>query len=367
ELELSEAKYRSMMENLQDPVFISDQDYRIVYVNKAFKKRFGEVEKEARCYRRIFGEKEPCPWCMMAIDSKTRFRKRLEKTINNRVYQITTLPIHFENAYQAKMTILRDVTKIVKARQKAQESDRLKSAFLANISHEVRTPLNAVLGFANLLKDESITHDEMMMYVDMINESSTNLLTVIDNIIEFSFIDSGLVEVKPVKIEPRDLLDELHRETVEMKRKMQKQDLQITVRNQLPEGITIFHDLARVKQVLLNLLSNAVKFTELGGITLTVFYNENHWVVFSVKDTGMGIPPEKHQVIFRRFRQVDEGHTRMFGGSGLGLALSKHLAEMLGGHIKVSSEPGKGSDFQLHIPKELDESLARALAANFIK
>ena len=98
-----------------------------------------------------------------------------------------------------------------------------------------------------------------------------------------------------------------------------------------------------------------------------IITNENKWVVFSVKDTGLGIPPEKHELIFRRFRQADEGHTRMFGGSGLGLALSKHLAQMLGGHITVDSEPGQGSEFRLFVPEKLDESLARALSVEFLK
>ncbi|MGM0376346.1 MAG: PAS domain S-box protein [Bacteroidota bacterium] len=367
ELELSEAKYRGMMENLQDPVFISDKDYRIIYVNKAFKKRFGEISNNTKCYRQVFGEEKPCPWCLDAVHNMSKFRKRLEKTINNRVYQITTAPISFQNQYEAKMTIMRDVTKIVKARHKAQESDRLKSAFLANISHEIRTPLNAVLGFANLLKDESITRDETMMYVDMINESSNHLLQVIDNIIEFSFIDSGLVNVKSVKIEPQQFLDELHREIGGMQRKMEKDYLQVTTYNQLPDGFNIFSDDVRLKQILINLLSNAVKFTERGGVTLSVFYTENKWVVFSVKDTGIGIPEEKHEVIFRRFRQGDESRTRMFGGNGLGLALSKHLAQMLGGHITVDSEPGKGSEFRLFIPEILDESLARALSVDFVR
>jgi PAS domain S-box-containing protein len=366
-LELSEMKYRTMMENLQDPIFISDKDYNIAYTNKVFKKRFGEVKKDAKCYRQIFGEESPCPWCTRAIDSMTRIRKRVEKTINKRVYQITTIPIEIERLYQAKMTILRDVTKVVKARRKAEESDKLKSAFLANISHEIRTPLNVVLGFANLLKDENITRDEMLMYVDMINESSSHLLHVIDNIMEFSFVDSGLVQIEAKKIDPDDLMEDLRRDVAQMQRKIEKKGLQITFQNQLPANTEILTDAKRLHQILQNLLSNALKFTEIGGIQLTVYHDENKWVVFSVKDTGIGIRPDKHAIIFRRFRQADEGNSRMFGGNGLGLALSKHLAQMLGGNIKLESEPGKGSNFQLFIPEKLDESLVRALSSNFVK
>jgi hypothetical protein len=135
----------------------------------------------------------------------------------------------------------------------------------------------------------------------------------------------------------------------------------------LPEDVRFVNDETRVRQVLQNLLSNAVKFTEKGEIYLRVYHDENKWVVFSVKDTGIGIPKKLHDVIFRRFRQADEGQTRMFGGNGLGLALSKHLAEMMGGHIKVDSEPGKGSEFRLYVPEKFDESLARALSVEYVR
>ncbi|MDK2841500.1 MAG: hypothetical protein PWQ17_1005 [Anaerophaga sp.] len=367
-LEMSELRYRTMMENLQDPVFISDENFTIRYVNKAFEKRFGDINRRSKCYNQVFGEKRgPCPWCMVAIENLSGVRKRLEKTINKRVYQITTVPIQFEGVYKAKMTILRDITNVVKARKRAEESDKLKSAFLANISHEIRTPLNAILGFSNLLKDEELTRDEMKMYINMINESGSHLLHVMDDIIEFSFIDSGLVQVKPVRIETDRLLDYLYKETRRLQKKMNKDHLQVNFKNQLPEDVRFVNDETRVRQVLQNLLSNAVKFTEKGQISLRVYRDENKWVVFSVKDTGIGIPQKLHNVIFRRFRQADEGHSRMFGGNGLGLTLSKHLAEMMGGHIKVDSEPGKGSEFRLYVPEKFDESLARALSVEYVR
>jgi PAS domain S-box-containing protein len=365
-LTLSEVKYRTMMENLQDPIFISDSEFRIIYVNKAYRKRFGDVKKHEKCYKHVFGQKDPCPWCMASIENMSRFRKRLEKTINRRVYQITTVPIHFEQVYNAKMTILRDITKVVKARRKAEESDRLKSAFLANISHEIRTPLNAVLGFSSLLKDEGITRDETLMYVDMINESSSHLMHVMDDVIEFSFVDSGLIKVNAMIVSTKELFESLYKETLSMQEKLGKQDLQITFQNQVPPVIKLISDEARVRQILLNLLSNALKFTERGSISLTVSYRESKWLVFSVRDTGIGIPKRKHNVIFRRFRQVDEGNTRMFGGNGMGLALCKHLTQMLGGYIQMDSAPGRGSEFRLYLPEKLDEELARALSVDVI-
>ncbi|MGQ1890427.1 PAS domain S-box protein [Thermophagus sp. OGC60D27] len=366
-LEMSELKYRTMMEALHDPVFISDDKFNIVYANSAFKKRFGYVDKHTKCYNHVFGENAPCPWCISAIREMSKIRKRQERTINKRVYQITTMPIELNGNFQAKMTILRDVTKVVKARKKAEESDRLKSAFLANISHEIRTPLNAVLGFSNLLKDEQLTRDEMSMYIDMINESSSNLLHVIDNIIEFSFVDSGLVKVSPTQIKIDRLFDFLYKETEQLMERLNKKHLQMVFENFLPDGFEIVNDEVRIRQVLQNLLSNAVKFTEMGEITLSAYYDENKWVVFSVKDTGIGIPKNMHSVIFRRFRQGDEGYTRMFGGNGLGLALSKNLAEMIGGHIKVHSMPGKGSEFKFYMPAKFDESLAKALSVEYVR
>ncbi|PWD99154.1 PAS domain S-box protein [Marinilabilia rubra] len=366
-LEMSEVKYRTMMENLQDPVFISDSDFEIVYANNAFNKRFGAFDPEGKCHDIIFGIKSPCSWCMAAKENMSRFRKRQEKTIKNRDYQITTVPINYNGHEGAKMTILRDVTKVVKARRKAEESDRLKSAFLANISHEIRTPLNAMLGFSNLLKDDNVSSQEADMYIDMINESGNHLMHVMDDIIEFSFIDSGLVEVHPVDLNMDKLLKNLDNEAQSMREKMSKGYLEVRVNNLLPQDLTLKTDESRLRQILLNLISNAVKFTEQGEVNVSVRYTKNKWVVISVKDTGIGIPREKHNVIFKRFRQVDEGNARMFGGNGLGLALCKHLAEMLGGHIKFESETGKGSDFQLFIPATFDESMARAVAVDFVK
>lgn len=366
-LEESEIKYQTMMENLQDPVMISNEKFEIVYVNRTFKKRFGSVKKNAKCHKEMFGLKEPCPWCMAAKENMSRFRKRLEQRINKRDYQITTVPVVFDGTYKAKMTIFRDVTKVVRARKRAEESDRLKSAFLANISHEIRTPLNAVMGFSGLLKDEHITRDESLMYIDMINESSEHLLHVMDDIIEFSFIDSGLVEVHPVKVKISKLLDDLLLETGEYQKRMSKAQLQISVQSNLPYKFKLITDESRLRQILLNLLSNAVKFTEQGGITISVSYTDNRWVLFSVKDTGIGIPAKMHKVIFQRFRQADEGHTRMFGGNGLGLALCKHLAHMLGGHIELKSKPGKGSEFLLFLPENFDQALARALDVTMIE
>lgn len=366
-LELSEAKYRTMMESLQDPVFISDEEFKIVYSNKAFKKRFGSCEADKKCFELLFGLKSPCPWCMAAKENMSRFRKRQEKTINKRDYQITTVPISYEDDNKAKMTILRDITKEVKARRNAEESDRLKSAFLANISHEIRTPLNAMLGFSNLLKDDQLTRDEAAMYIDMINESGNHLMHVMDDIIEFSFIDSGLVNVHPIEVKTGKLLSDLQNEARLLTEKMNKNHLGLFFENLLPDGLALKTDESRLRQILLNLLSNAVKFTEKGQVHVSVYYNENKWVVFSVKDSGIGIPKKKQGIIFKRFRQVDEGSTRMFGGNGLGLTLCKHLAHMLGGDIKLKSAPCKGSDFQLFIPVQFDESLAQALEVDFVK
>ena len=366
-LKMSEVKYRTMMEALHDPIFISDEKFNIVYANRAFKKRFGEIDPREKCYAQVFGEKGPCPWCISSMLEMVKIRKRYEKTINKRVYQITTVPIHIEGSFNSKMTILKDVTKVVKARKKAEESDRLKSAFLANISHEIRTPLNAILGFSNLLKDDQLTRDEMLMYIDMVNESSSNLLQVIDNIIEFSFIDSGLVKVNPLQINVDRLFRFLYDDMAQLMEKLNKTHLQMVFENYLPEDFKIVNDEVRIRQVLQNLLSNAIKFTEVGEIKLRAFYDENKWVVFSVKDTGIGIPKNMQNVIFRRFRQVDEGYSRMFGGNGLGLALSKNLAEMIGGHIKVKSKPGKGSEFKFYLPAKFDESLARALSVEYVR
>ncbi|OQX77721.1 MAG: hypothetical protein B6D61_06735 [Bacteroidetes bacterium 4484_249] len=309
-------------------------------------------------------------------DDKERFRKAFEFTITNN----TELDITFKVlTKKGKLRHLRDRGEIIfdkntgnkiltgsiqditeqiiandeliKAKNKAEESDRLKTAFLANMSHELRTPLNAVLGFSQLLHDNKLVQKEVCEYAGIIQSSGNHLLNIIEDILNFSVIESGEIKLHTEDVNIDDLLNEM---LIILKAELKNSDKgHIDVRFIKPEdvkNIVINTDIAKLKQVLLNLLKNAIKFTYNGQIEFGYTIRENQNIEFYVKDTGIGIPEDKYDLIFKRFRQLEESHTRLYGGTGLGLSISKKLVELLNGEIWCESEVGKGSVFYFYLP-----------------
>jgi PAS domain S-box-containing protein len=354
ELRRSERKYRSMMEALDVPLYIADDECRILFANKAFRKDFGGIDEVKYCYKKLLFKEERCGWCKGISELKLgeRYERELHNPRTGQIFQVIMAPIEFEEGQINKMVVMRDLTEVLRDKKRAEESDRLKTAFLANMSHEVRTPLNAILGFSSILNDDTLPRDERSRFVDLIHQSGIQLLNIIDDIVDVARIEQGNLRISMVTVEINPLL----RETMDiMKLELadgSKPDLELKMENHLPPGYSIQADPLRLKQVLMNLLNNAIKFTKKGEVKLEVFKNNSHEVVFDVEDTGIGIPPEKREVIFERFRQVDESTTRVAGGNGLGLFISKNLIERMGGMIKVSSVPGRGSRFSVTIKEK---------------
>jgi PAS domain S-box-containing protein len=238
-------------------------------------------------------------------------------------------------------------TDLVIAKNKAEESDKLKSAFLSNMSHEIRTPLNAIMGFSGLLKDPDLTQEKTEQFVEIISSNGEQLLTIINDILDLSKIEAGQITISSEAVNVDNLLKELFQQ-FKKQGDLKKVDLLLITDH--PEGhIVTKTDEHRLRQVLCNLLSNALKFTSEGRIELGYTLKEN-LIVFYVKDTGIGIAPEDQSVIFKHFRQVETTFTRNYGGNGLGLSISKALVEKLGGSIVVDSEPDLGSTFTFTIP-----------------
>jgi len=237
------------------------------------------------------------------------------------------------------------------AKIRAEEADILKSNFLANMSHEIRTPMNGILGFAQLLKNEE-SQEKRDRYIDIIYHNGMMLVNLIDDIIDLSKIDAGQLTVNPAGCNLDNLMFEVYTFFNEIKFKQEKEHINIRLLNlNDDESNILYTDAQRLRQVLVNLIGNALKFTEKGSVEFGYLINEDKSnIEFFVRDTGIGIPKDKQDIIFDRFRQVQEGSTRKYGGTGIGLYISKHIIELLGGDIWFESEVGQGTTFHFSLP-----------------
>jgi len=232
------------------------------------------------------------------------------------------------------------------AKEAAEAADRAKSEFLAMMSHEVRTPLNGVLGFASLLESTPLDNEQQNS-VEIIRRSGESLLVIIDDILDFSKIEAGRLRLAA---EPFDLIACIN-EAIGICRPPPDKSVRLDVRIDSAVPSTIVGDVNRLRQILINLIGNGVKFTHAGNVALTVAPEERAGVVrFSVTDSGIGIPEEKLDQLFKPFSQVDTSSTRRYGGTGLGLAICRNLVHLMGGEIGVTSQPGVGSTFSFTLP-----------------
>jgi signal transduction histidine kinase len=238
------------------------------------------------------------------------------------------------------------------ARDAAESANRAKSEFLANVSHEIRTPMTSILGFADLLSESDSPAAERVESVAMMRRNAEQLLTIIDDILDVSKLETGRLTIEPAAFSPRELAQEV---TSLLQVRAEEKKLRLTVEFHSAIPATIESDPQRLRQILLNLVGNAIKFTEAGEVRLSVRLlaarepSETR-VSFEVSDTGVGMSPEQVQDLFQYFKQGDMSAKRRFRGIGLGLAISQRLARMLGGEISVASNAGAGSTFSLFLP-----------------
>lgn len=241
---------------------------------------------------------------------------------------------------------------LIKAKDKAEESNRLKTAFLANLSHEIRTPMNAILGFTGLLKEPDLSSEKRDNFISIIHKSGNYLLSVITDIVEVAKIDAKQVSVNYSEFDINNFAKEIY-DSMLINFPKDKAINFYMEKSNIAEGITISTDDVKLKQIILNLITNAFKYTLKGEVVLKYNFTTDNYLEIIVTDTGIGIPEKYHEIIFERFRQVEIENRIFQQGSGLGLSICKAYAEMLGGTIRVESEPDKGSTFTVSIPVKI--------------
>ncbi len=352
-----------------DAIIILDSKLKIKFFNPAAEKMFGRTSKDI--------QNDSFKNAIIPADTHQEFDTEVEKYIKTGTckyfegifdaYGITTgdkkIPLEVsvspvklqnENGY---VVTLRDITtrkenekKLIEAKQKAEESDKLKSAFLANMSHEIRTPMNSIIGFSELLAKPGNFDKNKAKYLDFIINSGKSLLNLINDIIDISKIEAGQLKVKTRQVELNPIMNELyisHFQINNMKEKPFEFRLKKAVES---DDFKIETDPYRFKQIFNNLIGNAMKFTEQGYIEVGYKFASPTEMLFYVSDTGVGMPADKFNIIFERFGQIEQKDDKNQSGTGLGLTISKKLAELMGGKMWVESEVNKGSTFYFSLP-----------------
>ncbi|MFP4556079.1 MAG: ATP-binding protein [Bacteroidales bacterium] len=355
----AEIKYREMAELLPVGIFETDDKGYFQFVNRAWVKSLGFSKKESKLklnfsqvitkqdFQRLFnGYKTNHVECNAIRKNGSTFSAVLitnEVVKNHKRKGIRGILI--DNTERKKI-----VDALKSEKLKAQQSDKLKTAFLANMSHEIRTPMNAIIGFSNLLKIDLNTSERQKEYIETIQKSGEHLLNLIDDIIDIAKIESGGLSISTTGCNPHIILNEVASMFSSKLNMLNKSEVKIQVSNHLPKDVLILSDSTRVKQILVNLMSNALKFTHKGYVEIGASIEDYERIKFYVKDTGIGIEPKNIKVIFEAFRQANDEIAPNYGGNGLGLPISKNLANLLNGDIWVESEIGKGSIFYFTIP-----------------
>ena len=360
-----EASQKLNIAVIQSPasVIITDASGNIEFVNPKFSQLTGyEIDEVIGENPRILNSgthpKEMYQNMWSTISSGKEWRGEIKnKKKNGEFYweDVSISPIfNEEGAIVNFVGVKEDITDrkklindLIKAKEKAEESDRLKTAFLQNISHEIRTPMNSILGFIELLQDPDITGDERKEYIGIIEKSGNRMLSTINDIINISKIEAGIVSLNKQPVDMRGLIYEIagtFRPEAEKKG--------ITISTELPhidENVIIDGDQEKIFAIFVNLVKNAIKYSTHGKITVG-FSLKNELLTCFVKDTGIGISKEKQNLIFERFTRVDGVASKNIEGAGLGLSIVKGYLTLMGGEISLYSEPGVGSTFVFTIP-----------------
>jgi PAS domain S-box-containing protein len=365
DLQHSEEKYRVLVENLTDVIFTLNAEGKFIYISPAIEKYTGFTAEQvigksfidfifpddlpglmASFQRSLNGQMEPYDFRVNDTNGRIHYVHTSTKLliVNDKPVGLTGI---MSDITQRK----KDEEELLKAKEMAEESNRLKSAFLATMNHELRTPLNHILGFSDLMRSGS-NRENITDYADIIYKSSQNLLEIIEGILELALAEQSEIQLRLKSFKCLDLFisnKSVLTEILENSGKKDRIELFFNADKELLlQNIT--SDKTKINQVLINLFKNAVKFTKSGKIEFGLYGGPPGWITFYVEDTGIGIPENMHDIVFEFFRQADDSNTREFGGIGIGLAISKKIAEVMKGTLSLESIPGKGSRFIFKIP-----------------
>jgi PAS domain S-box-containing protein len=354
----------TLVQSSQVAIFSLDLQYNIVTWNRGALLMYGYSEAEAS---------HMSIWDLFAIEAsslkriwedKGRLQQVEAKHIkrNGELIDVSmnaSIVMDSKNQSQTGWAIVcTDVTRqkqmeheLIEAKREAERANKAKSLFLANMSHELRTPLNAIIGYSELLLEESeLLAPRTRLDITNIGKAGAHLLQMINHTLDLVKIESGKMDIDIEEISWDDLLEPLRASIMPLAQKNQN-----TILFEFEDPLPGFYsDCTRLRQILLNLLSNACKYTECGQVSLAIKTLENG-IVFTVSDTGIGIPHDRLSRIFGEFEQAQKQDAKIYGGTGLGLSLSKNLAELLGGGISVESAVGQGSIFRMHLPNLLSQ------------
>ncbi|MBN1184535.1 MAG: PAS domain S-box protein [Bacteroidales bacterium] len=348
---------------------INETERKFTYLSETVSKFYGCTPDEAMENPNLIYDKiHPDDIGALIITEKESIRNRSEFDVTARVYNqggsirwslFKSRP-HNENDPTLWDGIEMDITEqknteleITIAKEKAEESDRLKTAFLQNMSHEIRTPMNAIMGFSDLITRNVDDKEQIKRYAYIINQRSSDLLIIINDILDIAKIEAGQMKVKKELVDVYSIFDDL-KMTFNLS-PLRKQHIEFTYKEQ-EDIITVYTDKGKLKQILLNLINNAFKYTEKGKIEFGCKI-EDHTIIFFVSDTGIGIPSDEKDKIFDRFYQITQSSSGYSTGTGLGLSIVKGLIKILGGSVWVESEEHKGSTFFFSLPYEPDSEL----------
>ncbi len=362
---------KSILQTIPFGMDIVDEYGNILFLSDHFLKIVGENTENKKCWELYRDDKKQCSNCPLHSDIKIGDTKvhEVQGVLGGQIFEVFHTGIIF-NGQIAMLEIFIDITEqkqteqeLIGAKVRAEESDRLKSAFLANMSHEIRTPMNGILGFTGLLKDKNITESERQQYVGIIEKSGTRLLSIINDIIDISKIESGQMEVSVSRTNVNAAIETFYSF---FKPEVEKKGIQFFYKIALAsKEAEIITDSNKFDAILSNLVKNAIKYTIKGtiefGYTLVKRWHDEPIdepiLLFYVKDTGIGIPIDRQDAVFERFIQADISDIKAYQGAGLGLSISKAYVEMLGGRIWLESEPEKGSVFYFTIPYKKSKNL----------